>query len=237
MASSGKSRSSASSGSTRKSTSSAKAPARRSSQASTTTVEESVAANPSPGGSELHAAEVEKAERGAAKADPLGKDAHPTAIDPSPGGSDMHAEAVRKDVGVTRPKGAAKSGSSPSSKGAQVTLRGRFSPGTVVQLVKVAGPQVLRTSPGDEVVEEKTVDENGHVQFSKGVEDNCRYYIRGYQDGFPLEIRVRGRAEADDSEVLAQDPVGYDDVKTRDGRSFPQRGHRLEPTPEYPGQA
>lgn len=205
-------------------------------ESTATSVAEQAAASPSPGGSELHAAEVEKAEKGSAKADPLGKDAVPTALAPSPGGSDMHAEAVRKDVGVTKPPSRKAKGSRSSVKGAQVTLNGRFSRGTRVELVKVASAGVLRTGPGDEVVDSKEVDEDGHVQFSKGVEDGCRYFVRGYQEGFLLEVRVRGRAEADDSEVLALPPVGYDDVKTRDGRSFPTRGQRLAPAEEYPEQ-
>jgi hypothetical protein len=44
-----------------------------------------------------------------------------------------------------------------SSKG-QVTLRGRFSPGDVVTLTKVAGPHVLRPE-GGEAIETQTVTE------------------------------------------------------------------------------
>lgn len=115
-----------------------------------------------------------------------------------------------------------------SKKGAQVTLRGRFHPGTPVDLVKVAGAHVLRPSAEDEVVESKKVGKDGSVSFSKGVEDGVRYFVRGYHEGFPLTVRVRGRSEEDDSEVLAQAPVGYDEVRTRDGRSYPERGQRLE---------
>lgn len=203
-------------------------------QASTTSAAQAAVADaPSPGGSDLHAAEVEKVLEGAAKQDPLGDKAHPTAVDPSPGGSDMHAEAVRKELGERKPKGAKSGGSSsPSKTGAQVTLRGRFPAGTTVQLVKVAGPHVLRTTPGDEVVDEKTVDENGHVQFSKGVEKDGRYFARGYVAEGMLEIRLRGRPEADDNDLLANDPVGYDEVRTRDGRVFGTRGHRLAPPDE-----
>lgn len=123
--------------------------------------------------------------------------------------------------------------SSSTKKGAQVTLRGRFSPGATVELVKVAGAHVLRTSPADEVVESKTVGKDGSVSFSRGVEENARYFIRGYQDGFPLEIRVRGRDADDDSEVLAQEPIGRDEVRTRDGRVFGARGTRIPDTPEH----
>lgn len=204
-----------------------------------TSAQERVARDPSPGGSDLKVAAVEAetgqttlqaktvTESGKYEGEPV-----PTALVPSPGGSDMHAEAVRAELPAKKPP-AAKKSSSPSTKGAQVTLRGRFSPGLRVQLVKVAGAHVLRTSPADEVLETKAVEEDGSVQFSKGVEDGCRYFVRGYQDGFPLEVRVRGRSEADDSEVLALPPVGYDEVKTRDGRSFPARGQRLPDVPEH----
>lgn len=179
------------------------------------------ASAPSAGGSDQKKAAVEKS--GKSKAT---KDAEPTALQPSPGGSELHAEEVLEELGAPgSPR--AKKQAEPKTTGAQVTLRGRYSPGSTVQLVKVAGAHVLRTAAGDEVVEEKEVDKDGHVQFSKGVEKDGRYFIRGYHDGFPLEVRVRGRSEADDSEVLAQAPVGYDEVRTRDGRVFGQRGQRL----------
>jgi hypothetical protein len=89
----------------------------------------------------------------------------------------------------------------------------------------------LRTTPGDEVVEEKKVGKDGAVQFKSGVEKDARYFVRGYTPNGPLEVRVRGRAEADDSEVLALPPVGYDEVRTRDGRVYPERGQRI-PDPE-----
>ena len=56
--------------------------------------------------------------------------------------------------------------------GGQVTLRGRFAPGDVVTLVKVAGPHVLRSEGGEEI-ETKEVEEQedqprvGCVSFSR----------------------------------------------------------------------
>jgi hypothetical protein len=176
---------------------------------------------PSPGGSEQQAARVERGGQTA----PGNPKAHPTAADPSPGGSDLHAEAVQSTLGLPKTPRAKKE-KAPSSRGAQATLRGRFSPGSTVQLVKVDGPHVLRTTAGAEVAEEKKVGKDGSVQFT-GLEKDGRYFIRGYTPNGPLEVRIRARAEADDNEVLAQEPVGYDVVRTRDGRAYPERGQRL----------
>jgi hypothetical protein len=84
-----------------------------------------------------------------------------------------------------------------SSKG-QVTLRGRFSPGDVVTLTKVAGPHVLRPEGGEEietqtVTEEKDAPRVGYVRFSKGVEIGARYFIHGLHDGRPQEVRITGK--------------------------------------------
>lgn len=101
----------------------------------------------------------------------------------------------------------------------QVTLRGRFSKGTEVELVRVAGEHSLR-SEGGEVVATKTVEEeNGapYVQFTTGVERDARYFIRGLDDGRPLEVRVRGRGKDDPSEVLAQPPIRPDRQRLSDG--------------------
>jgi hypothetical protein len=102
-----------------------------------------------------------------------------------------------------------------SSKGGQVTLSGRFPVGARVELVRVAGAHVLR-SEGGKVVDSGTVDENGQVRFSKGVEVGARYFIRGYRAGVPLEVRVRGNKASEDT-GLAQAPVGPDRVRLGDG--------------------
>jgi hypothetical protein len=51
-----------------------------------------------------------------------------------------------------------------------VTLRGRFSPGSTVRLVKVEGPHVLRPGPHHETVATEKVDDDGALEFGKGVE-------------------------------------------------------------------
>jgi hypothetical protein len=200
-----------------------------------TSAQKAAAAAPSPGGSEQQAARVErqtgsttKSAKSARSSWSKGrgralKDAEPTASQPSPGGSELHQEAVLEELGA--PKGhRAKQASSPSRRGAQVTLRGRFPAGTPVQLVKVAGAHVLRTAPGDEVVDEQKVGKDGAVQFKDGVDKDARYFVRGYTPNGPLEVRVRGRAEADDSEVLALPPVG---------RVYGERGQRIPDVPEH----
>lgn len=114
-----------------------------------------------------------------------------------------------------------------SSKG-QVTLRGRFSPGDVVTLVRVAGPHVLRSEGGEEietqtVTEEKDAPRVGYVRFSKGVEVGARYFIRGLTSGVPLEIRVTGRDGDDPSEVFEQAPVMPDRQRLTDGSFVDER--------------
>jgi len=104
----------------------------------------------------------------------------------------------------------------------QVTLRGRFRPGDVVRLVKVAGPHVLRPEGGEEIEvqsvgEEKDAPRVGYVRFTKGVEVGERYFITGQTGGYPLEVRVTGRAADDPSEVFEQAPVQPDRVRLSDG--------------------
>jgi hypothetical protein len=85
---------------------------------------------------------------------------------------------------------------------ARVRLAGRFSPGARVELVEVASEAVLRTSPTDKIVEAKFVDEDGQVEFATNVTDGGRYFVRGQQNGFPLEVRVRGRVPDEDTDSV-----------------------------------
>jgi hypothetical protein len=96
----------------------------------------------------------------------------------------------------------------------QVTLRGRFSPGTVVALVKVRDETVLRAQ-GGKTLERKKVDKDGVVTFDAEV--GARYFITGIQDGFPVQVRARGRAADDPAEVLEGNPVTYERLKLADG--------------------
>ena len=79
-----------------------------------------------------------------------------------------------------------------STKKGQVTLRGRFSKGSVVTLTKVASEAALRPEGGEDV-ETKTVGEKDGVSFVQftGVEQDARYIIHGINDGQPLAIRAR----------------------------------------------
>ncbi len=118
-----------------------------------------------------------------------------------------------------------------SSKG-QVTLRGRFSKGSIVTLTRVAGEHVLRPEGGEDI-ETKTVSEkNGvsEVQFSTGVEVGARYFIHGLEDGVPIVLRARGRSAEDDSETLSQPPIKPDRVRMSDG-SFADEAPTKESAP------
>jgi hypothetical protein len=102
----------------------------------------------------------------------------------------------------------------------QVTLRGRFSAGTVVRLVRVAHEGVLRAEGGEEVdVQTAEKDENGvaSVSFKKGVDEGARYIATGISDGRPVDVRVRGRSADDPSEILEQPPIQPDRVRLTDG--------------------
>jgi hypothetical protein len=104
-----------------------------------------------------------------------------------------------------------------STKSGQITLHGRFNAGAQVRLVRVEDETVLRPEGGKEVAS-ATVDDDGRVQFKKGVEVGGRYFIVGQRDGFPLEVPVRGRSADDDNAVLSQPPVRPDRVRLADGR-------------------
>lgn len=98
-----------------------------------------------------------------------------------------------------------------------VTLRGRFQPGARVKLWQVKDESVLRAE-GGELIDEKVVDEDGCVQFSKGVKVGGRYLIVGQREGEPLEVRVRGNAPDDDNSLLTHAPVRPERQKLADGR-------------------
>jgi hypothetical protein len=111
----------------------------------------------------------------------------------------------------------------------QVVLNGRFRAGTDVRLVKVRDESVLRAEGGEEVAT-ATVDDGARVEFKRGVEVGARYFIVGQVDGFPLEVRARGRETGDESAVLEQPPIGPDRRKLADGRFVDELGDR-EKTP------
>lgn len=96
---------------------------------------------------------------------------------------------------------------SGSSSKAGIRLRGRFPAGTEVRLVKVAGPHVMRPGVADETVDTQTVDEDGGLEFSKGVEEGERYFAVANVDGFPREVRLTGKADPEESLLSGYEPV------------------------------
>lgn len=126
------------------------------------------------------------------------------------------------------------------ASGAHVTLRGRFSPGEKVKLVKVDGPHVRRSEGGD-VVEEKTVERNddgiAEVRFSKGVEEGASYLIVGLDAGVPREVRAKGKT-GDDPGPLFQPPIQPNVLRNAAGMPVNEKPtkesaprHPLGPTP------
>lgn len=113
----------------------------------------------------------------------------------------------------------------------QITLRGRFSPGSQVRLVRVDGEHTLRAEGGEEV-DAKKVGDDGSVTFSKGVEVNARYFIVGQHRGEHIEVRARGRAKDDPSEVLENAPLPPERVKLTDG-SFVSEAPEQHRKPDY----
>ena len=114
----------------------------------------------------------------------------------------------------------------------QVTLRGRFAPGDVVRLVKVAGPHTLRGEGGEEIdTQDVQEDEDnprvGFVQF-KGLEPGERYLVCGHTSGSYLEVRVTGREADDDQEAFDQAPVGPDRVRLGDGSYLDELPEKID---------
>jgi hypothetical protein len=108
--------------------------------------------------------------------------------------------------------------------------------------VRVAHEGVLRAEGGEEVdVQTAEKDENGvaSVSFKKGVDEGARYIATGISDGRPLEVRVRGRASDDPSEILEQPPIQPDRVRLTDG-SWSDQAPTKESAPKLaftgPGQ-
>lgn len=96
------------------------------------------------------------------------------------------------------------------AKSGRLTLRGRFTPGSNVRLVKVDGPHTLRPGPNDETVDTQTVDKDGTLKFSKGVQVGERYFAVGTVNGQPVEVRLTGRSEDDPGHLAGYEPVTTD---------------------------
>lgn len=95
---------------------------------------------------------------------------------------------------------------------AKTTLRGRFSPGSVVNLYEVADASVLRAEGEPDQTE--TVNDKGEVSFS--LKDGHRYIAQAYDRGEPRSVRLTGRS-GDEDVALEQAPIGPDRVRMSDG--------------------
>ena len=76
-----------------------------------------------------------------------------------------------------------------------VKIRGKYPPGSVVSLYRVASVHTLRVGADAELVAEAQADADGTVTFTDGVQLDARYIARGVADGFPLELRARAVEE------------------------------------------
>jgi hypothetical protein len=117
-----------------------------------------------------------------------------------------------------------------SSKAGKLHLRGRFTPGSMVRLVKVDGPHVLRPGPNDETVDTQKVDKDGTLKFSSGVKVGERYFAVGQVDGQPVEVRLTGRADDDPGHLAGYEPVTTDRARLGIGGS----GGWADEAPERP---
>jgi len=108
---------------------------------------------------------------------------------------------------------------------AKTTLRGRFSPGTVVSLHEVEDASVLRVDVGMEPVATETVDKDGEVTFS--LEDGKRYIAVAYDRGVPREVRLTGRAD-EDAGAFSQPAVTPDRVRLSDGSWADEEPERVK---------
>lgn len=99
---------------------------------------------------------------------------------------------------------------------ASVRVAGRFPAGAVVALVAVEGPGALRSEGGSTVARAR-VDTEGAVQFDGlEAEVGSSYFVTGYRDGQPVEVRAVSVDDPADA-VSAQLPVQGDPTVLSDG--------------------
>lgn len=110
----------------------------------------------------------------------------------------------------------------------QVSLHGRFRPGSVVRLVRVRDERVLRAEGGEEV-DRKKVDDAGRVQFTSGVTVGARYFVVGKIDGRHVEVRARGNESGAPNTVLTDAGVVPDRVRLSDGSWADEAPEREDP--------
>jgi hypothetical protein len=117
-----------------------------------------------------------------------------------------------------------------ASSKAGIGLSGRFPAGTTVRLVKVEGPHVLRPGPNHETVDTQTVEKDGTLSFSKGVEAGERYFAVATVNGEPREVRLTGKADPDEGFLAGYEPIAPERVRLGIGGS----GGWADEEPERP---
>jgi hypothetical protein len=122
--------------------------------------------------------------------------------------------ATKKDQDDGNGEKAGRSEKGSETKG--LTLRGRFTPGSEVRLTRASGPEQQRPGPADEVVDTQTVSGEGELTFS-GTEPGERYFASGYVDGQPVDVRLTGREDPEDSFLAGYEPQPRERQKLADG--------------------
>lgn len=112
-----------------------------------------------------------------------------------------------------------------AKQGGSLKLHGRFPPGSTVRLVEVEGPHVLRPGPHHETVDTQEVDKDGVLEFSKA-EAGKRYFAVGYANGLPREVRLTGKADADEGFLAGYEPVAAERVRLSDGSFLDEEPER-----------
>jgi hypothetical protein len=108
------------------------------------------------------------------------------------------------------------SGSGSTRRSGGLKMSGRFTPGSQVRLTKAAGPHQMRPGPADEEIDVQTVDDDGTLEFS-GTEPGERYFATGYVRGQPVEARLTGREDPEDSFLAGYEPIRTERQKLADG--------------------
>lgn len=95
----------------------------------------------------------------------------------------------------------------------KTTLRGRFSPGTVVSLYEVRDAGQLRAEGEPDTT--STVNKDGEVSFN--LKEGAKYIAQAYERGEPRMVRLTGRSAEEINTTVEQAPVTPDRVRLSDG--------------------
>src|SRR3954463_9612089 len=107
----------------------------------------------------------------------------------------------------------------------KTTLRGRFSPGTVVSLHEVEDASVLRVDASSEPDQTAEVNDQGEVSFN--LKDGRKYIAAAYDRGFPREVRLTGRS-TDEMAAVEQPAITPDRVRLSDGSWADEEPERVK---------